>query len=84
VRYIHLNPLRAGLFGELRELGSYAYSGHCVLMGKRKREWQGTWDQPIGRDEIDRARTGNIRAGSDPGRSARISVNQEPETPLAG
>jgi putative transposase len=46
VRYIHLNPLRAGLFGELRELGSYAYSGHCVLMGKRKREWQGTWISP--------------------------------------
>jgi putative transposase len=40
VRYIHLNPLRAGLVGELRELGSYDYSGHCVLMGKRKREWQ--------------------------------------------
>jgi putative transposase len=28
VRYIHLNPLRAGLVGELRELGSYAYSGN--------------------------------------------------------
>jgi len=40
VRYIHLNPLRAGLVKDLRELGSYAYSGHCVLMGKKKRAWQ--------------------------------------------
>jgi REP element-mobilizing transposase RayT len=40
VRYIHLNPLRAGLVKDLRELGSYPYSGHCVLTGKRKRAWQ--------------------------------------------
>jgi putative transposase len=40
VRYIHLNPLRAGLVHNLRELGSYAYSGHSALMGKKKRSWQ--------------------------------------------
>jgi putative transposase len=40
VRYIHLNPLRAGLVKGLKELGSYAYSGHSVLLGKRKRDWQ--------------------------------------------
>ena len=40
VRYIHLNPLRAGLVNDLRELGSYAYSGHSVLVGKKKRSWQ--------------------------------------------
>lgn len=40
VRYIHLNPLRAGLVRGLRELGSYRYSGHSVLMGKKKRGWQ--------------------------------------------
>jgi putative transposase len=40
VRYIHLNPLRAGLVHDLRELGSYAYSGHSVLVGKKKRLWQ--------------------------------------------
>lgn len=40
VRYIHLNPLRAGVVDNLRELGLYSYSGHCVLMGKKKREWQ--------------------------------------------
>jgi putative transposase len=40
VRYIHLNPLRAGLVPNLKELGSYAYSGHSVLIGKKKRSWQ--------------------------------------------
>ena len=40
VRYIHLNPLRAGLVPDLRELGAYAYSGHSVLVGKKKRVWQ--------------------------------------------
>lgn len=40
VRYIHLNPLRAGLVKDLRELASYSYSGHSVLIGKKKRAWQ--------------------------------------------
>lgn len=34
VRYIHLNPLRAGIVQELRGLNSYPYSGHSALMGK--------------------------------------------------
>jgi putative transposase len=40
VRYIHLNPLRAGLVKDLKELGSYPYSGHSAVLGKRKRTWQ--------------------------------------------
>jgi putative transposase len=40
VGYIHLNPLRAGLVKDLKELGSYDYSGHSVLLGTRKRDWQ--------------------------------------------
>ena len=40
VRYIHQNPLRAELVKNLVELGSYPYSGHFVLMGKMKRDWQ--------------------------------------------
>ena len=34
VRYIHLNPLRAGIVEELKVLDSYPYCGHCALMGK--------------------------------------------------
>lgn len=40
VRYIHLNPLRAGLVGELAALDKYPWSGHAVLMGTRKLEEQ--------------------------------------------
>lgn len=40
VRYIHLNPLRAGLVSNLSELERYAWSGHAVLMGKLKKKWQ--------------------------------------------
>ena len=42
VRYIHLNPLRARLVPELKDLNRYPFSGHSVLMGNRKREWQDT------------------------------------------
>ena len=34
VRYIHLNPLRAGLVNSLDDLDSYQWSGHAVIMGK--------------------------------------------------
>ena len=40
VRYIHLNPLRAGLVRDVEALGSYPYSGHAVLLGKHFHEWQ--------------------------------------------
>jgi putative transposase len=32
VRYIHLNPIRAHLVGDLEELNGYPYGGHGVLM----------------------------------------------------
>ena len=40
VRYIHLNPLRAGLVPDLERLDRYPWSGHGVLMGKVKYSWQ--------------------------------------------
>jgi len=40
VRYIHLNPLRAKIVETLRELDSYSYCGHSILMGKSKNDWQ--------------------------------------------
>lgn len=42
VRYIHLNPIRAGLVGDMDQLDRYAYSGHSVLMGRVKHRWQDT------------------------------------------
>jgi putative transposase len=40
VRYIHLNPLRAGLIADFKSLDKYAYCGHSAVMGKTKRPWQ--------------------------------------------
>jgi putative transposase len=40
VRYIHLNPLRAGVVPDLVALNSCLYCGHSALMGKRERPWQ--------------------------------------------
>lgn len=40
LRYIHLNPLRARLVKNISELNGYPWSGHAVLMGKIKHEWQ--------------------------------------------
>lgn len=40
VRYIHLNPIRAGIVATLADLNDYAYCGHSALMGRKKRPWQ--------------------------------------------
>jgi REP element-mobilizing transposase RayT len=42
VRYIHLNPLRAGLVNNLETLNTYPYCGQSVLMGKVRAPWQDT------------------------------------------
>jgi REP element-mobilizing transposase RayT len=39
-RYIHLNPLRAGIVGSLKELPKYKWTGHRVIMGKARNDWQ--------------------------------------------
>jgi REP element-mobilizing transposase RayT len=40
VRYIHLNPIRAGLVNDLRGLERYVWSGHSTVVGKVDRGWQ--------------------------------------------
>lgn len=35
VRYIHLNPVRAGLVSRISELSKYPYAGHSVIIGQR-------------------------------------------------
>jgi putative transposase len=40
VRYIHLNPLRVSVVKSIEELDRYPWSGHSVLVGKYKRQWQ--------------------------------------------
>lgn len=40
VRYIHLNPLRAGFVGEYQALKKYPYTGHGSILGEYQRDWQ--------------------------------------------
>lgn len=40
VRYIHLNPYRASNVRSLEELDNYPWSGHSVLIGKARNDWQ--------------------------------------------
>ena len=40
VRYIHLNAILAGLVKDIEGLDRYRWSGHSVLVGMERREWQ--------------------------------------------
>ena len=40
IRYLHLNPLRAGIVRDLPELAHCPYSGHSALMGTCVSPWQ--------------------------------------------
>jgi len=42
VRYLHLNPMRAGMVEDLAALDRYPWSGHSALMGQVARPWQST------------------------------------------
>ena len=42
VRYIHLNPLRAKLVADMKELSKYPYCGNSAIMGNVATEWQNT------------------------------------------
>jgi putative transposase len=42
IRYIHLNPWRAKQLKDIKELNTYPWSGHAVLLGNIKNEWQST------------------------------------------
>jgi putative transposase len=40
VRYLHLNPLRAGIVKDLPALDRYPYTGHAAILGNVPRAWQ--------------------------------------------
>jgi putative transposase len=44
VRYVHLNPIRAGICAGMKELDSYSWSGHSVVVGNRIFKGQNTAD----------------------------------------
>lgn len=40
VRYIHLNPLRANVVPEYKDLAWYPYCGHSAILDHRRNDWQ--------------------------------------------
>jgi len=42
VRYLHLNPLRAGVVDSFQALDRYPWSGHAALVGTQAYPWQNT------------------------------------------
>ena len=39
IRYIHLNPLRAGMLADLNILNHYPWTGHAGVLGRHKQRW---------------------------------------------
>ncbi len=72
VRYIHLNPVRAKIVKNLKELRHYPYSGHSVLTRYKQRLWQDDnyvlkyFGKPI--SEARKRYTAYVKAGLDQGR----------------
>ncbi len=77
VRYIHLNPIRAGHVEDLKTLDRYRYCGHSVLMKKVNLPWQDTkkvltlFDQRTG--QARRLYRGFVEKGIDQGRREDLS-----------
>jgi REP element-mobilizing transposase RayT len=44
IRYIHLNPVRAGMVAGLDALDYFAWTGHAAVMGYHPRPWQAIGD----------------------------------------
>ena len=40
VRYIHLNPLRAGIVLDYKKLPMHPYCGHGIVLGRKRNDWQ--------------------------------------------
>jgi len=40
IRYIHLNPVRAGIVKTLKQLDRYPWTGHAFIVGTKKNKWQ--------------------------------------------
>ena len=44
VRYIHLNPVRTGICASLKQLDTYPWTGHSVIVGLQSWQIQNTGD----------------------------------------
>lgn len=76
VRYIHLNPLRAGLVKSLEALDDYPYCGHSAVKGRMSRPWQDIGGVLVGfgesRSQARRAYSRFMGAGIGAGRKPEL------------
>ncbi len=77
VRYIHLNPVRAGIVPSLSKLNGYKYCGHSIMMGKRICDWQDT-GYTLGyfgnrESEAKRSYYAYVQAGANQGRRPELA-----------
>jgi putative transposase len=79
IRYIHLNPMRAGMLPDIDALGSYPWTGHAGILGKHEQTWHeidkvlGHFGKRIGaarrnysrfvREGIDKVQLANLEGG---------------------
>jgi len=80
VRYIHLNPVRAGVVDNLDSLGDYPWSGHAGLLGRHLQDWQSV-DEVLAR--FGPAGCGAIERYKDFVQSG-IESSDEPDVPRGG
>jgi hypothetical protein len=76
VRYLHLNPLRAGLVPDFRALERYPWCGHAGLLGHQPPPWLGraavlAWFAPTERAAVRAYRT-FLREGVPQGRRPEL------------
>lgn len=84
VRYIHLNPVRAGIVSSFAELDRYPWSGHRAMIGKAKYLWMDT-DYVLAQFGRSRAECGQayrqfVREGFHMGRQPELSGGQLPRS----
>ena len=73
IRYIHLNPLRAGLVKGLKELDKYPWAGHCTILGRCKNPLV-----PGGSDQ----KSGVSEQAPSPSEGLFVAENQAPDSLL--
>ena len=82
IRYIHLNPLRAKLVQDVKELEKYVWTGHSAILGRRKNLLiPKSPDQPNRFSQLSCSERSTLK-GIQPGPNKHIK-NRKPEKTLA-
>lgn len=78
VRYIHLNPVRAGLVTDIDALANYRWCGHGPLLGSKGPAWQNT------REVLNLFSSDPVQARRQYGSFLRDGLKEKPREDLLG